>query len=104
MPELTGVPMMRDTLWLHILEDLGPEPGCILPMWLRFVYLILYPLQGLRLLLGNAAGYDLLRNTYTIHGIEFSAQFFLLLARSRGELYRFTCVDGIVTVQRVEAP
>ena len=52
---------MRNTLWLHILEDLGPPEGYILPMWLRIVYILIFPFQGLRLLLGNATGFDFTR-------------------------------------------
>jgi len=94
---------MRNTLWLHILEDLGPEEGCILPMWLRLVYLLIFPLQGLRFLLGTATGMDFTRLTYEIHGVHFSARTFLRLSRACGELYRFTNINGILTVERVEA-
>ena len=95
---------MRNTLWLHILEDLGPEVGCILPMWLRLAYLLIFPLQGLRLLLGNATGFDFTRMTYEIHGVQFSTRTFLRLSRARGELYRLTNVNGIVTVELIHEP
>lgn len=94
---------MRNTLWLHILEDLGPEEGCILPMWLRLAYFLIFPLQGLRFLLGTATGFDITQMTYEIHGVLFSARTFLRLSRARGELYRFTNINGILTVERVEA-
>jgi len=90
---------MRNTLWLHILEDLGPPEGYILPMWLRIVYILIFPLQGLRLLLGTATGMGFTRMTYDIHGFQFSARTFLRLARARGELYRFTYVNGLLTVE-----
>ena len=95
---------MRNTLWLHILEDLGQEEDCILPIWLRIVYLLIFPLQGFRLLLGSATGFDFLRMTYEIHGVQFSARTFLRLSRARGEIYRFTNINGILAVERVESP
>ena len=95
---------MRNTLWLNILEDLGPEENCILPIWLRIVYLLIFPLQGLRLLLGTATGFDITRISYEIHGVQFSARTFLRLSRARGEIYRFTNINGILTVERVDAP
>jgi len=95
---------MRNTLWLHILEDLGPPEGYILPMWLRIVYILIFPLQGLRFLLGTATGMDFTRMTYEIHGVKFSARMFLRLSRARGELYRLTNVNGIVTVELIHDP
>jgi len=95
---------MRNALWLHILEDLGPEEGCILPMWLRLVYFLIFPLQGLRLLLGTPAGFDFTRMTYEIHGVQFSARVFLQLSRARGELYRFANVNGVLKIEVVREP
>ena len=96
--------MMRNTLWLHILEDLGPPQGCILPIWLRIVYVCIFPLQGLRIALGPSNGFDIMRNVYTIHGVEVAAVAFLHLSRANGELYRIRNINGICTLERVEAP
>lgn len=95
---------MRNTLWLHILEDLGPPEGYILPMWLRIVYILIFPLQGLRFLLGNATGFDFTRMTYEIHGVQYSSMFFLRFKSAGGELYRLTNVNGVVTIQEVHEP
>lgn len=90
----------RRKLWTNIMDDLGPPEGCIVPRWLLFVYTLLFPLHGLKSLLCHATGFDHLRLTWKIHGIEFSDRFFTRLAAANGELYRFTTVNGIVTIER----
>ena len=90
----------RRKLWLSILEDLGPPEGCIVPTWLRLVYTMLFPLRGLKCLAG-VLGFDPLRMVWRIHGIEFSDHMFVRLAASNGEIYRFTSVNGVMTVEQV---
>jgi len=94
----------RRRLWLNIMEDLGPPEGCIVPVWLILVYTVLFPLSGLRWLLDNALGLDITRMVWRIHGVDYSDRLFLRLAVSNGELYRFTNVNGVITVELVERP
>lgn len=91
----------RRRLWLNIMEDLGPPEGCIVPGWLLFVYLLLFPLQGLRIILDRSTGHDFSRLVWRIHGIEFSDQFFVRLALSTGKLYRFSRVGSVVIIEEV---
>lgn len=91
----------RRRLWLNIMEDLGPPEGCIVPAWLRLVYTMLFPLHGLKCFLDDALGFDYLRLAWRIHGVDYSDCMFVRLAISSGELYRFTNVNGVVTVERV---
>lgn len=89
----------RRKLWLNIMEDLGPPEGCIFPVWLRLVYTLLFPLHGLKCLLDDALGFDYLRMVWRIHGVDYSDRMFARLAVSSGELYRFTNINGVVTVE-----
>ena len=91
----------RRKLWLNIMEDLGPPEGCIIPVWLRLVYTLLFPLHGLKCFLDDALGFDYLRMAWRIHGVNYSDRLFARLAVSKGELYRCTNVNGVVTVERV---
>lgn len=94
----------RRKLWLNIMEDLGPPAGCIVPLWLRCVYTAIFPVHGLRCLLDSACGFDYLRMTWKIHGVEFHDLSFVRLALAKGELYRFNVVNGVAMVERVELP
>lgn len=91
----------RRKLWLNIMEDLGPPEGCVVPTWLICIYTALFPLQGLKVLIDHAVGYDPLRMTWKIHGISFSDRLFCRMVLAKGELYRFTTVNGVVTVEQV---
>ena len=91
----------RRKLWNNIMEDLGPPEGCIVPWWLLLVYTMLFPLGGLKVFLDRACGFDYLRLVWKIHGIEFSDLLFVRLATANGELYRFTTVNGVVTIERI---
>jgi hypothetical protein len=95
------MPDFRRKLWLNILEDLGPPEGCILPAYLICVSVVLFPLHGLRTLLYRDNGFDFFRGVWRIHGIEYSNQFFLRFAVAQGETYRFTTINGVVTVERL---
>jgi hypothetical protein len=94
----------RRKLWLNIMEDLGPPAGCIVPLWLRCVYTAIFPVHGLRCLLDSACGFDYLRMTWKIHGVEFHDLSFVRLALAKGGLYRFNVVNGVAMVERVELP
>ena len=91
----------RRKLWNNIMEDLGPPEGCIVPWWLLLIYTLFFPLHGLRCLLDCASGFDYFRLVWEIHGVKFSDRLFSQVAAANGELYRFTTVHGIVTIERV---
>ena len=91
----------RRKLWLQILEEIGPPEGCIVPLWLRCVYALIFSLHGLKCFLDDSLGFDYLRMVWTIHGVQFSDRLFVRLAVADGELYRFTNVNGVLTVERV---
>lgn len=94
----------RRRLWFHILEDLGPPEGCMMPAWLVAVFCLLFPLDGLRSILDLESAMDLQRCTRTIHGIKFSDSLFLAMAVEDGRWYRFTRgPGGIVTVEARQA-
>ena len=94
----------RRKLWLNVMEDHGPPEGCIMPLWLRCVYTAIFPVHGLRCLLDSACGFDYLRMVWKIHGVEFSDLYFVRLALAKGELYRFSVVNGVLVAERVELP
>ena len=89
----------RRKLWNNIREDLGPPEGFVMPWWLLLVYTLFFPLSALKWFLDRSCGFDYLRLTWKIHGIEFSDQLFSRLAVADGELYRFTTVNGVVTIE-----
>jgi hypothetical protein len=89
----------RHKLWLNIMEDLGPPEGCILPDWLICVYVILFPIHGLRHLLDRTTGFDFLRLVWKVHGLEISDRMLMRLAKAQGQVYRITTVNGVVTLQ-----
>ena len=91
----------RRKLWNNIMEDLGPPEGCVIPWWMLLVYTLFFPLSALKLFLDRSCGFDYQRLTWKIHGIEFSDQFFSRFATADGELYRFTTVNGVVTIERM---
>lgn len=91
----------RRKLWLNIIEDLGPPEGCIVPFWLRLVYTLLFPLHGLKCFIDDALGFDCLRMVWRIHGVDYSDRLFARIAVSSGGLYRFTRVNGLVTIEQL---
>lgn len=91
----------RHKLWRNIMEDLGPPEGCIVPMWLRLVYAMLFPLHGLKVLLNDALGFDYLRMVWTIHGVDYSDRLFANFAAAEGETFKVTRINNVVTVERV---
>jgi hypothetical protein len=58
------------------------EEGCMAPRSLIVIYYILFPLNWLYEKRANVR-YNAWYNTYTLHGIEFSAEFFRMLADKR---------------------
>jgi len=92
----------RRKLWLNIMEDHGPPEGCIVPLWLRLVYTVLFPLSGLRWLLDNALGLDITRMVWRIHGVDYSDRMFArLAAESNSSLCCRTNVNGVIIVEPV---
>lgn len=94
----------RHRLWLNIMEDLGPPEGCVIPTWLVCVYMLLFPLQGLRWIIDRHMGFDPLRMVWTIHGIDYSDRIFHRLAIADGVLYRFVTVNKVLTVEIIAQP
>lgn len=91
----------RRQLWLNIMEDLGPPEGCIVPVYLLCVYVVLFPLHGLYVLLDRASGFDFLRMVWTIHGLQISDRMLMQLATAQGQVYRVATVNGVVTLHRL---
>lgn len=91
----------RRKLWNNIMDDLGPPEGCMIPRWLLLVYALFFPLSALKCFLDRSCGFDPQRLTWKIHGIEFSDLFFSRFAAADGELYRFTTVNGVATIERM---
>ena len=91
----------RRKLWNNIMDDLGPPEGCVIPWWMLLVYALFFPLSALKLFLDRSCGFDYQRLTWKIHGIEFSDYLFSQIATANGEIYRFTTVNGVVTIERM---
>lgn len=88
----------RRKLWVNILEDLGPPEGCIVPIWLRLVYVLLFPVNGFHALVSQSAPFDIFRLCWTIHGNHYSDRMFALMSQSDGKPYRFARSNGVVTI------
>jgi hypothetical protein len=95
------MPDFRRQLWLNILDDLGPEEGCILPAYLIAAYVLIFPVLGLRHLLDQAGGFDIFRMTWNVHGLRISDRMLLQLARAQGCIFRVTTTNGVATLERL---
>lgn len=92
----------RNKLWLNILEDLGPPKGCYFPAWLIAVHFLIFPLQTAQGLFARSYPFNPLRAVWTIHGVEFTDQFFSAFAAATDDWYKFSRnQDGCVTVTRL---
>ncbi|MDD5151463.1 MAG: hypothetical protein PHC28_13475 [Flavobacterium sp.] len=79
------------------------EHGEIVPTWLFFIKIILFPEQFLYYYIGKHTGYDFNTDTWNIHGIRYSDE----LLGDLGMLYNglFTVVkreNGCITIHRLE--
>jgi hypothetical protein len=53
-------------------------PGTIRPRWVQFIYYILFPIKSMYERQANVK-YDMLRDSYTINGIEITRHFLKVL-------------------------
>ena len=75
--------------------------GCVLPWWAITVRAVLFPLRTFYWAMSRREGYQFRTDTWLIEGVEYSGQALVLLADSRGSVYRIDRVDGVVTLTRI---
>ena len=91
----------RTAIWRWARQGI-PE-GQILPVWLRRVRAVLFPLQAFYWRMSGHTGYRFEDDTWLIHGIRFSSESLLQLSTQNGTLLRVVNRDGeLVTIERVQ--
>lgn len=91
----------RLRLWHNILDDLGPDEGCMMPWWLIAVYCVLFPFGGWKWLFFERTGpLDIYRMVWTIYGQEYSDEFFRRMAIADGTVLKVERIDGRVTLTK----
>ena len=79
--------------------------GCILPRWALGLRTILFPLEMLGHFLSRPNHYDVLTDTYIIHGIRYHGEVLRTFAAPEEEgLYRFKRNGELVSIERVILP
>lgn len=91
----------RQAIWRWARKGI-PE-GQILPVWLRWIWAALFPLQAFYWRMSGHTGYRWEDDTWLIHGIRFASESLLQLSKQDGALLRVVSVDGeLVTIERVQ--
>ena len=91
----------RPAIWQ--LARKGIPEGQILPVWLRRVRAVLFPLQAFYWRMSDRTGYRWEDDTWLIHGIRFASESLRHLSTQDGALLRVVSVDGErVTIERVQ--
>jgi hypothetical protein len=87
--------------FLRMLRQLANVPeACIAPKWIQLTYYLLFPLNYFYLKNSNIK-YDVEMDIYTVRGIKFSGDFFMIFKNSRGRSYEITEIDGTIVLRDV---
>jgi len=81
---------MNQKLMRWLIKISKTPEGNILPKYLLVARCILMPLQSLRWFLTDDEGYQIHKNTWKIHGCEFSDDFFYELTKGNSRWFRTT--------------
>jgi hypothetical protein len=92
--------MMRQTIWNWFTKGL-PE-ATLLPPWAIVLRWALFPLDTFYWKYSKTSGFQCERGVWIIHGITYSDEFFYILTKSRGEVYRITNQDGVIILEELE--
>lgn len=90
---------MRDLIWRFARRN--HKEGEFLPWYLFALKCVLHPLEFLFYLSGLNNGYQIETDTWIINGITYGADFFLMMARADGEVYRMRRKDDTVEITQL---
>ena len=91
---------MKDKLWE--LARRNHPIGKILPVWLKVIRWILYPLDTFYWSYGSKNGYNPNYDEWLIEGIRYTGSTLRVLSRAQGETYKITRVGECVKLESVE--
>ena len=76
----------------------------MLPWWARCIRFVLFPVEVFGWALTRQNHYDILTDTYLIHGMRFSGRCFELLAAEGECVYKFKREGDLVVAERISFP
>jgi len=89
----------------HRVCDFFSLPECVvLPWWARCIRFVLFPVEVFGWALTRQNHYDILTDTYLIHGVRFSGRCFELLAAEGKCVYKFKREGDLVVAERIRFP
>lgn len=90
----------RRNFWRWVRRSV--DEGALLPRWAIVVRWILFPMDSAYWHLASTRGYNPLRDTWLIDGMEFTGAAMHALVNSHGEVFRITRTGQTVTLERVQ--
>lgn len=95
-------PGIRLRAFERYLEITGHNPGEMLRRHQRIVYTVLFPIRSLHYSVERKEGYQVDKNTWIIHGVEYSDELFRHFAYGGDETFRIIKRDssGTPVIQR----
>jgi len=90
---------LRNKFWETIIR--GYPEGELLNFWRFVVKCVLFPIDTFYWLMSKQRGYQPMRDTWIIEGIEYSAKALRWMAHADGETYRIVSDGKVVSMERV---
>lgn len=90
----------RRNFWRWVRRSV--DEGALLPRWAIVVRWILFPMDSAYWHLASTRGYNPLRDTWLIDGMEFTGAAMHALVNSHGQVFRITRTGQTVTLERVQ--
>lgn len=89
--------------WWWFLKNIAKHPPeMIFPNWIRCIQFLLFPIKTLVYMQSKGDGYQWESNTWKIHGVEFSDDFFIHFAISENEMFKYIRREnGCITIETI---
>lgn len=93
---------MKTKFYRWLITNIAKTPeGNILPLWIRCIWMLLFPIKAFYYRIERNEGYQPITDTWKIQGNEFSGQFFQHLERCANDSFRIvTRSNGTITIER----
>ena len=92
---------MNSKIYQWFLTVCAISQGQIIPRWLRIVRGILMPISTLRWWLIRTEGYQIHTNTWVIHGVRYTDDYFKHMSKPDGRWFRVVKLeDGFLTIEQ----
>ncbi len=92
----------RLMIWDWILEKAKHPQATKLPIWLRHVYTILFPLLSFYWYMNKSNGYQPMTNVWLIHGKKYSDNIFRHFTIGSDNTFKIIHSDDVVTIQVID--